>query len=200
MRKARDRLTYGPLSNGVARVRSSDNQLARLPVQPLVGEGVGGELVAEEVADDLVGVEDRVQWHAAVQVIACSQVLEQRWQMARMMQHTDDVDPTLVGSVEYRHPEPRQDRSPQPRQASLPRRPWRAEMGKGLEALEELHERIEKGEGLLPTRLGEEKADLLVDVGLRSRPDAESIRHDGGGGSARSPSSPAPGGPSTMRQ
>ena len=41
-------------------------QRPHLPVQALVGERIGGELVAEETADDGFGVGDGVQGHGAV--------------------------------------------------------------------------------------------------------------------------------------
>src|SRR5690606_1221114 len=36
-------------------------QVAHLPIQPLIGKGIGAELVAQKVADDLFGVGNGVQ-------------------------------------------------------------------------------------------------------------------------------------------
>ena len=62
-RNGRDRLTYGPLSSGDRRVSSSDSRSRICPCQAGIRKGIRRELVAQEAADDVLGIGDRVQGH-----------------------------------------------------------------------------------------------------------------------------------------
>ena len=69
-RNGRDRLTYGPLSKGERRVRSSDRRSRICLCNPGSANGISGKLVAQEATDDVLGVGDRVQSHCVAAVLA----------------------------------------------------------------------------------------------------------------------------------